>query len=565
MPASTKSMMTACAAVALLAAVLSGCGGGGSGGPVAGEGDMPSVDGDGDGMMPDDADTAMPIIELRAFSRAYSRDNPTAEDLLDHWNAPQTLRTAVGLSAVGQSGIAERKSHLKALLDGAVGNPENAGAGFRNVGADDVEIIGEKNGITYGQWKGGPAGTLNIEIDWRFSSIDDPLLQALAERAGKSWSRRLLDEFGTHVVPAGTTVQHFVDRARTQLVTGTFHEDVATNGILIAWFDSPLPGGYGSPEMFDSTDSDFEPWLGVIAIENFSVNYPAQWRFHLIAHEIGHVLGFTNTAADYGFPSSERYVNRRNYTFEGPQSTRANDGNPVPFQWLDENFNWVPPRSQGATVDYGHLGVCSSIMSYCLDVTKPSEIDFAFLADIGYDVLDAATASEPEVYGWGAWGRYSAWGVGVQRTLRLDSSVASFEAFDQLGARVDAFGMAPSTSLTDNRFLKDTATWSGSLLGVDLGYPMLPPVFGDAELQVNLSNLAGAARFSDLTVYVENQPAPFRASSLEYSIDVTGNSFSDADDRVNGGFFGPAHEEMAGILDDRSSNVNLLAGFGGRR
>ena len=60
-------------------------------------------------------------------------------------------------------------------------------------------------------------------------------------------------------------------------------------------------------------------------------------------------------------------------------------------------------------------------MAYCSDrrVTyRPSELDFAYLDDIGYEILDAATASEPELYGFGAWARYSVWGVGVERTIQ---------------------------------------------------------------------------------------------------------------------------------------------------
>ena len=94
---------------------------------------------------------------------------------------------------------------------------------------------------------------------------------------------------------------------------------------------------------------------------------------------------------------------------------------------------------------------------------------------------------------------------------------------------------------------------------------MLPPVFGNAELQVGLEDLRGTASFDDLTVYVENKPAFFRQPSLNYSITVSGNSFSDADNHLSGRFFGPTHEEMAGTLSDQRSHVNLLAGFGGKR
>ena len=94
---------------------------------------------------------------------------------------------------------------------------------------------------------------------------------------------------------------------------------------------------------------------------------------------------------------------------------------------------------------------------------------------------------------------------------------------------------------------------------------MLPPVFGDAEVSVELSSLKGTAAFDELQVYVDGVSADFRASSLEYAIDVTGNAFSDENGNIRGEFFGPAHEEMAGVLDDRTPEVNLLAGFGGKR
>ena len=94
-----------------------------------------------------------------------------------------------------------------------------------------------------------------------------------------------------------------------------------------------------------------------------------------------------------------------------------------------------------------------------------------------------------------------------------------------------------------------------------------PPVAGDAELRVHLETLDGTAGFDNLTVHTDGAQQPFRAPSLEYSIAIADNafSFSNANARVQGGFFGPAHEEMAGVLEDRSPEVNLLAGFGGTR
>ena len=89
--------------------------------------------------------------------------------------------------------------------------------------------------------------------------------------------------------------------------------------------------------------------------------------------------------------------------------------------------------------------------------------------------------------------------------------------------------------------------------GLDRGQAMVPPAVGGAELPMSLYEPSWHGSVGQpYRVFVENEAAAFRASSLQYSTSVDGNSFSDADNRVNGGFFGPAHEEMAGVIDDRT-------------
>ena len=152
---------------------------------------------------------------------AYERRNGGAEDLSDHWNNPARLRGTLGLTAVQD--IDARRTTIGTLLASAGGFTTGTGTRMRNIRAEDIEIIGEKNGITWGQWKGGPGGTLNIEFDWRFAENVGAATRARLERAGKSWSHRILDDFGTHVAAEGTTITN-TDRSTNR----TFEESLET-------------------------------------------------------------------------------------------------------------------------------------------------------------------------------------------------------------------------------------------------------------------------------------------------------------------------------------------------
>ena len=499
----------------------------------------------------------------------YERDNPTAEDLLDHWNEPEPLRAALGLSEVAAEDVAVRKRTLADLIKATEGNSAETGTRLRNVAPEDIEIIGERDGITYGRWRSGPAGTMNIEFDWRFTPNLDETTRARFERAGKSWSWRLADQFRRHTIERGTVVS-LPDRPPL-----TLQQDVAIGGLVIFMdhYDETTESR-GRHLDYDKTairERDFQPFLGTILLAQSRID-EVETRgnarlISLMAHEIAHVLGISKRlrgVADF----YDGFIDEETATFNGPHAVAANGGRPVPFQW-QIGRNRAAPFSPGADVNWGHLDVSDSITSYRrrhVDRFVPSELDFAFLKDIGYDVLDAKTAEQPEIYGFGAWGRYSGWGTGVARTIAHEVEGNDVVTEDRLRASADAFGVAPTTRFEDvNTPLQGDVSWSGSLIGVDLGQPMLPPVFGDAELRVELSRLRGTAVFDDLTTHVNGVSSAFRATRLEYAIGVTGNSFSDNDGHIVGGFYGPAHEEMAGVLDDRTVGVNLLAGFGGKR
>lgn len=548
---------------------LSGCGGGGGG--------SSSMPGTGPMVMPEQPEMPgqeEPMLNTGLGQITEWRNNPTAEDLLDHWNDPEVSRQGIGAGLVGLSGsdASSRLGTLRTILETPTDTLDESKTLLRNVDIGSMKVIGERNGITYGQWKSGPAGTLDIDFDFRFTPGLDSTVRAMIERSGKSWSWRLADDFGQHTIQAGTVVS-LPDRPRLVL-----QEDVTTGGIVIFMdhydTDTESRGRHLDLDQSALANNEFKPFLGTILLAQSRIDRASAGDgdsaqlFSLIGHEIAHVIGITRRLR--GVDWYERFIDEENATFTGQNAVAANGGNPVPFQWQIGRQK-VEPFTLGARVNWGHLDAendSDSITTYGRiheERFVPSELDFAFLADVGYDVLEAGTVEEPEIYGFAAWGRHSAWSAGVERTINHDVEGNNVVTEDRLRAGADAFGIAPSTSLTDEHGPQGSVTWSGSLIGVDLGSPRLAPVFGDAEVTVDLTSLGGTAEFNNLTVVNDGQAAAFRMSTLNYAIEVTGNTFSDSGGRIEGGFFGPAHEEMAGVLRDEATNVNLLGGFGGKR
>ena len=537
----------AAATAAALIVVLAACGGG-DGGSTTPTTTMPS--------MPSTPEVSGPSFE---------RSNPTGEDLLDHWNSPTVAQATLGVTTANVP-----MGNIAALLRGTDQRRETSRALFRNAAPSTIETIGESGGITYGQWKDGPAGTLNIEFDWSRGQSATANQRGDLERAAKAWSYRLRDDFPARQVRTGHNYRG------SGII---FTEPMTADDILIAVevkerYDGTVAGG--SYLTFTESNNELEPWFGHLEIQpEFLAGGPDQssrFRVRAFTHEIGHTLGMHplyRSDRDWSLNPEiyKRLIDRENATFTGANAMAANGGNPVPYQWVGADSTLVPPGTPGAEVDYGHLGPCRSIMAYCANSPAlPSELDFAILDDIGYDLLPASEAAEPEVYGYGAWATYSAWGAGVERIIQYDESGDAIRVTDQLSAHVDAFGTMPGTAFADaHDGMTGSASWNGSLLGVDIGRAMLPPVFGDAAMTVDLATLEADVAFSGLTSVVDGRSEAFRTSSLAYDLDINGNTFADSDGVINGAFYGPGHEEMAGVLDDQSSSVNLIAGFGGTR
>lgn len=114
-----------------------------------------------------------------------------------------------------------------------------------------------------------------------------------------------------------------------------------------------------------------------------------------------------------------------------------------------------------------------------------------------------------------------------------------------------ARGTEPDMPLSRSTRLSGNVKWTGAMVGMSSSGAALA---GDAALNINLGNLRGTL---DMDIHETRQ-------SLRYDVKVDGNRFSNTGGDygvVNGGFFGPSHEGMAGTLERH----DIKAAFGGKR
>ena len=248
----------------------------------------------------------------------------------------------------------------------------------------DMTILGSKDGITYGHGMSGPTDTIDIDFTEYFSELPDHVQGAL-ERAGKSWSYRLQDKLGSYESTDAvvTGVERIDGQDPPWHVDGVLiriRSDLNTDVWDYEWYTSGAAYRY-----YQLEDEGFTMRTGTVDLAADSIYCcGADWLAYIASHEIGHILG--HSAAASRLPeTTARYVDFERAVWLGPALTAANGGRHVRFQERD------------GEPDFGHLGACAMIMSYCGDaIAIPHEMDFAFMKDIGYTV-DEKYPTAPEL------------------------------------------------------------------------------------------------------------------------------------------------------------------------
>ena len=516
------------------------------------------------------------------------RNNPEAADLLDHWGHRRSQAIRKGLSLTPP--LSGSDTFDLQMPRAAAENRIKTTIAPNLQDGDEVRILGNRRGVTFGRWAGAPGDTLSIDFDLSGASpllTDDPAFRAMLERAGKAWSHRVADTWATW--------ERYPDDLKGWLATGNpttprpeirvGSEGEVSTGVEINVRDLDFTGdltgrkGLGGGGVQRNSDS-WEPHFGTVALNREFLQEAGGARLlGLIVHEIGHVLGAWTTQSYPEHLSS--YVEETTGAWNGPNVV-ALHGGLAPFQDALYPSAWVNgERTPDATTfDFNHSGVCASIMAYCrnhsaLRVFLPDAIDFAFLEDLGMTIMEET--ERPETYGLAGWTDYAAFTVSVSRDLQIaladpqphygngGNRWSTLDVVDLLQAEVDAFGYLSTGNFRSSNTAKGldgTVRYAGGLLGAALDRAGLPPVTGDASLSVNLATLDGRASFTSLKVYPDGSPETFAGGSLHYPIELSANTIvgTEAGATFEADFYGPKHEDVAGVLHD--PRAGLLASFG---
>ena len=530
------------------------------------------------------ATTATPAGTMAGSRRLaeWPRNNPQAADLLDHWGGRQSDRIKEALSLAALDAEANA-ADLQALRTAAQADDEALAPDLHD--SDEVQVLGTGRDVTYGRWAGGYGDTLSIEFNLSRAAPemrDNPVFRAMLERAGKAWSRRIADTWTPWERSAGE-VKGWLAGSKSAIQVRVEAGGETSTGLEIYVTLGNLPGntaGQATQNTVHSLGNAWQPHFGSIEIDSEHFREAGEAELSAtLAHEIGHVLG-----AWMGGTVADRYVSYTDTaagTWSGPNVVAVHGG-PAPFQDASDPLAWVdgerdPDASQ---FDLGHSGVCASLLSYCrqnaaLPAFLPQPIDFAFLADLGMTATEET--DRPETYGLAGWTEYAAFTLSLSRELEIaladpqphyDGAVNPWhklEVTDLLQAAVDAFGYRSTGTLSSSMQaagVSGTARYAGGLIGAALDLEGLPSVTGNASLSLDLNALDGTASFTSLLVYPDGLAQTFADGALHYPFGLSDNAIvgSGTDSTLQADFYGPGHEDVAGVLHD--PNVGLLASFG---
>lgn len=232
----------------------------------------------------------------------------------------------------------------------------------------------------------------NIDLDFRndtsgFWTVER---RAIAQKASTDWSSRIANEWTGLQLNGAINKLGIGSYANTAFQTRRYVDDVV---VFVNTINSNgTAGGYGGIE-YDYggwiTSANLMPRVGQIAIDEAVSNI---YLYNAVSHELGHTLGLLGLNWE-GYLKQD-FTTPQTAVFKGEYSKALNGGQYIPLQSQDG----ANPVTGG--YDYWHPAArVSSIMSYqwLYYLPGPTEMDFAMLADSGYQVYGVNAPLPPVV------------------------------------------------------------------------------------------------------------------------------------------------------------------------
>lgn len=241
----------------------------------------------------------------------------------------------------------------------------------------------------------------------------------------------------------------------------------------------------------------------------------------------GHAIDDGRYTPDYSAEEQEAKDYRRGMhdgSFVTPKAYRGGER----VQPLDEPHALFVPDSDGISSSYRWSSYSErGTWSIRGRAESDREPGFAMDADIWFHTPAQMVGYDGELFDY--------------EDLYFWSSVEMAEDGD---LRASAYGDAPPADLSGT----GTATYEGAIIAVLLDGTLTN---GDASIVVDLDDMAGDARFSDIGHF----------GNLRYGFDIVGNTFESDDGEMAGAFFGDDHQGVGGVV----MRPDIVGAFGAER
>lgn len=143
-------------------------------------------------------------------------------------------------------------------------------------------LLGSRDGIYYTQQTFGPADTIDINFLWHTEDAPDHV-RAIVERAGKAWSYRLKDAFGSHQLKDTVVTRLGRDENRKYI---PYHND----GLLVGAELHPYTSTDFRTHQIDGDDFMARSGYLLLSADDLSRRGDVHAGY-MAAQQIGHLLG----------------------------------------------------------------------------------------------------------------------------------------------------------------------------------------------------------------------------------------------------------------------------------